>query len=156
VVSCKTRSFNLSIEGDRLRFVLQLYNLASALDTESGDERTKVEVQKIKAYVDQLGKKHGMETFASRKRRATHDSDGENQHSAHRKRGDGGAVEQLEGCGYEVVPDVFETDGGTWESITKVQHRNHFSIHDVALTIYCLAATTSHLHGVSTERSEKD
>jgi hypothetical protein len=120
VVSCKTRSFNLSIEGDRLRFVLQLYNLASALDTESGDERTKVEVQKIKAYVDQLGKKHGMETFASRKRRATHDSDGENQHSAHRKRGDGGAVEQLEGCGYEVVPDVFETDGGTWESITKL------------------------------------
>jgi serine/threonine protein kinase len=34
-----------------------------------------------------------------------------------------------------VVPDVLETDGGTWELVDKVQHRNHFSSHDVSLTI---------------------
>ena len=59
----------------------------------------------------------------------------------------GGAIEQLQASEYEVVLDVLETDGGTWELIddlqgatprymnTKVQHGSHFSIHDVALTI---------------------
>ena len=30
-------------------------------------------------------------------------------------------VDQLEACGYEVVSDVLETYGGTWESLSKVQ-----------------------------------
>ena len=32
-------------------------------------------------------------------------------------------VDQLEACGYEVIPDVFEDDGGTWGLINKVQTR---------------------------------
>ena len=32
-------------------------------------------------------------------------------------------VDQLEACGYEVIPDVFEDDGGTWELLNKVQTR---------------------------------
>jgi serine/threonine protein kinase len=153
VVYRKEQSFKLTNEGDRVRFALELYNLLSALDDESGDGGTREEVQNIKEYVNQLGNDHGMESFASRKCRATHDSDGENQHSAHQKRGNGGAVEQLEGCGYEVVPDVFETDGGTWESITKVQLRNHFSIHDVALTI--VLQLPPHIHTVFRQSDPK-
>jgi hypothetical protein len=30
-------------------------------------------------------------------------------------------VDQLESCRYAVVADVWETDGGTWELLTKVQ-----------------------------------
>ena len=34
--------------------------------------------------------------------------------------------EELEARGYKVVPDVFETDGGTWELVNKARDRNHF------------------------------
>jgi hypothetical protein len=33
----------------------------------------------------------------------------------------GGVIEQLKACGYEVVPDVWDTDRGTWEPLFKVQ-----------------------------------
>lgn len=65
------------------------------------------------------------------------DSDGGSQAgpSVRREGDDGGANEQLEACGYEIVPDVLGTDGGTWELLTKVRNRNIFSIHDVASTV---------------------
>lgn len=41
--------------------------------------------------------------------------------STRRKGNAGHQVDQLESCGYEVVDDVLETDGGTWELLSKVQ-----------------------------------
>ena len=62
-VYCKTRNFRLSKEGDRVRFALELYNLASALDDESGDEDTERKVTDLKEYVDKLSRDHKMKTF---------------------------------------------------------------------------------------------
>lgn len=81
----------------------------------------------------------------------------------------GGVIEQLQASEFEVVLDVLETDGGTWELIddlqgatprymnTKVQHGSHFSIYDVALTI--ALQPPLHIRMVyqrSEERSEQD
>ena len=45
------------------------------------------------------------------------------------------AIEQLEACRYELVTDVLETKGGTWELIDKVPHSFHFSIYNISLII---------------------
>ena len=105
-------------------------------DGENGDTTEKV--KELTTDLDQLGKDNNLSGFTGKtKTKRLPGNYGRNQPgtSVHGSGGGGGAAEQLETCGYEVVPDVFETDGGTWELISKVQHRNHFSIHDVALTI---------------------
>ena len=63
---------------------------------------------------------------------------------------------KLKICGYEVVPDVLETDGGTWEFIILIYKVHHtFSIHDVDWLLSCSYHLTSAApHGVSTEGSE--
>ena len=49
-------------------------------------------------------------------------SDDECDEPIRQKSEDGGATDQLEACGYEVVPDVFEAAGGTWKLIDKVTY----------------------------------
>ncbi|KAH9041687.1 kinase-like domain-containing protein [Lactarius pseudohatsudake] len=131
------RTFVFANRGDRIAFALELYNFCSALADEIDDGDTGTKVKKLATSVENFRKKHKLQTFTSRSKRTAND-DGENQpeRNVRPKGGDGGADEQLEAYGYQVVPDILETEGGTWESIDKVQHtRIHFSIHDAALTI---------------------
>jgi serine/threonine protein kinase len=107
------RTFNLAITDERIRFALELYNFCSALHAESGEGNTHSEVKKLAARFRHMK----LPTFPT-----NHDGNYE------------GATAQLASAGYEVVPDVIETKGGTWELIDKVQHMNHVSIYDVALT----------------------
>ena len=103
-------------------------------DGENGDTIGKV--KELTADLDQLGKDSNLSGFTDKTKRLSGNYGGNQPGTSVHGGGSGGdAAEQLEACGYEVVPDVFETHGGTWEVIFKVQHRNHFSIHDVALTI---------------------
>jgi hypothetical protein len=107
-----------------------MYNLSASLG-DGSESDTQTEVDELKKAVDKLGRENQLPTFTSKKSKRPTDDDGTNEGpSTHRRKGnDGGATEQLETCGYEVVPDILETDGGTWELISKVQHT--FSIHDV-------------------------
>ena len=107
-----------------------MYNLSTSLDDGSKSD-TQREVDELKESVDKLAKENRLPTFTSKKtKRPTYD-DGRNEGSSARRRkgNDRGPTEQLETCGYEMVSDVLETDGGTWELISKVQHT--FSIYDV-------------------------
>jgi serine/threonine protein kinase len=116
-----------------MRFALELYNFSS---TWHDDEHTRQQVDRLRAVVDNVSA--NLHPFhPSRSERSTTDTTGgDDRPSTGSKTGDtGDAAGQLEDSGYEVVPDVLGTDGGTWELIDKVQHRNHFSIPDVALTI---------------------
>ncbi|KAI9459836.1 hypothetical protein BJY52DRAFT_1264037 [Lactarius psammicola] len=117
----RIRTFRLGIERDRVRFALELYNISSALDHESENGDTEGQVEKLATSVYYLSKDHHMSTFTG-KTKHTASNDGGNQTGprVRQKGGDGGANEQLEACGYEVEPDVFETDGGTWESVFKL------------------------------------
>jgi serine/threonine protein kinase len=116
-----------------MRFALELYNFSS---TWHDDEHTRQQVDRLRAVVDNVSAY--LDPFhPSRSKRSTTDTTGgDDQPSTKSKTGDtGDAAGQLEDSGYKVVPDVLETDGGTWELIDKAQHRNHFSIPDVTLTI---------------------
>jgi hypothetical protein len=93
-----------------------LYNLSSALNDENESGDTKRKVEELATSVSKVSKEHKLPTFTGKTKR------GEDQAepNVRRKANDGGANEQLEACGYEVVPDVLETDGGAWELISKV------------------------------------
>jgi hypothetical protein len=99
------------------------------LNEESENEDTAREVKNLSASVTKASKENMLPTFTGKTERPTN-NDGGNRTGSNvcRKGDDGGAIEQLESCGYEVVPDVLETDGGTWELISKVQHLNYFFI----------------------------
>ncbi|KAH9177384.1 kinase-like domain-containing protein [Lactarius sanguifluus] len=131
------RTFVFANRGDRIAFALELYNFCSALADESDNGDTGTKVKKLATTVKNFGTEHRLQAFTSNSKRTGND-DGENQpeRNVRPKGGNGGADEQLEAYGYQVVPDILETEGGTWELIDKVQHtRIHFSIHDAALTI---------------------
>ncbi|KAH9047382.1 kinase-like domain-containing protein [Lactarius hengduanensis] len=93
------RTFVFADRGDRIGFALELYNFCSALADESDNGDTGTEVKKLATSVRKFSKEHDLPTFAG---------------------GDGGAAEQLEAYGYEIVPDILETEGGTWELIDKL------------------------------------
>ncbi|KAH9176205.1 kinase-like domain-containing protein [Lactarius sanguifluus] len=115
----KKRTFKLSEEDGRIQFALELYNLMTMLEVETEDITTKRSIEKL---VVDLGKirKDGLPTFTSRIRdRASH-SGGNKAGPSGNRGGGGGASEQLEDRGYEVIPDIIETDGGTWELIDKL------------------------------------
>jgi hypothetical protein len=57
--------------------------------------------------------------FTSKARRILGD-DEEPWTSVRQNSEDGRVTDQLEACGYKVVPDVFEAAGGTWELLNKV------------------------------------
>ncbi|KAH9041661.1 kinase-like domain-containing protein [Lactarius pseudohatsudake] len=115
------RTFVFADRGDRIALALELYNLCSALADESDNGDTGTKVKKLANAVDNFGNKHGLRAFTGKAKRAAND-DGENQpeRNIRQKGGDGGADEQLEAYGYEVVPDILETEGGTWELIDKL------------------------------------
>ncbi|KAH9041658.1 kinase-like domain-containing protein [Lactarius pseudohatsudake] len=115
------RTFVFADRGDRIAFALELYNLCSALADESDNGDTGTKIEKLATAVDNFGNKHGLPMFTCNTKRAAND-DGENQpkRNVRQKGGDGGADEQLEAYGYEVVPDILETEGGTWELIDKL------------------------------------
>ena len=58
-------------------------------------------------------------TFNSQAKRLSGDED-QPWTSVHQKSDNGGIADQLEVCGYEVIPDVFEMAGATCELIGKV------------------------------------
>ncbi|KAF8480135.1 hypothetical protein DFH94DRAFT_692479 [Russula ochroleuca] len=106
-VCCKKRTFRPGNTDDRVIFALELYNLLS--------------VENLKASVNKLSKEHKLPMFTDKtKRPAGNDWGNRTGPNVRPKGDDGGANEQLEACGYEVVPDVLETDGGTWELISKL------------------------------------
>ncbi|KAF8256526.1 kinase-like domain-containing protein, partial [Lactarius quietus] len=114
-VYCKNRIFNLKNNESRAQFALELYNFASVLDTEDENEDIEKWVRELKVKFDCFSKEHKMSMFTGSKTtgRATTGIECDS----------GGAMEQeeqLEARGYIVVPDVFETDGGTWKSLTKL------------------------------------
>ncbi|KAH8979252.1 hypothetical protein EDB92DRAFT_2118863 [Lactarius akahatsu] len=128
------RSFTFTDRKSCVAFALELYNFCSALVDESENGDTAAKVKKFAASVTKFSKDNILTAFTGPSKRTTSD-DGENQ-SGRNVRQKGGAAEQLEACGYQEVPDIFEAERGTWELISKVQDtRNHFSVHDAALTV---------------------
>jgi len=103
-----------------MRFALEFYNLCSALHAESHSGDTATQVNKLKESLQGFKTKHGLHGFTSGNRtKHSSSNNGGDQPPTNRARTDNGADEQLEDSGYEVVPTVFETDGGTWELIGK-------------------------------------
>jgi hypothetical protein len=122
------RSFKFADEDGRARFALEMYKFSTSID--DGIESTERQINEVMKSIDKTGWEHQLPTFTSKKnKRPTDDGRNEGPSAYHQKGDDGGVTEQLETCGYEVVPDVLETDSGTWELISRVQHT--FSIHDV-------------------------
>jgi serine/threonine protein kinase len=116
-----------------------LYNLPSALHADEDEKGTRGQVNKLTDIVIQISTRNHLLTITSNgkgKRPASNKWGGRSGSNRSLTDSDG-ADEQFKVSGYEVVPDDFETDDGTWRLIGKVQHRNylHFSIHDVTLTI---------------------
>ncbi|KAH9160311.1 kinase-like domain-containing protein [Lactarius sanguifluus] len=105
------RPFAFTNRGSCVAFALELYNLCSALVDESENGDTAAKVKKFAISVKLFGKDHVLPRFTGKSKRTTGD-DGENQ--------SGDAAEQLEACGYQVVPDIFEAERGTWELISKL------------------------------------
>ena len=138
----KRRNFKFPDETSRAKFALEMYNLFASLDDGSESE-TEGEVKELTESIDEFGTELQLPTFTSKKTKRTTNNDGRNEGpSARRQKGnDEGATKLLKTCGYEVVPDVLETDGGTWESIFKVQHT--FFIHDVDWLLSCSSHLTS-------------
>ncbi|KAF8274660.1 hypothetical protein EI94DRAFT_473523 [Lactarius quietus] len=115
------REFKLEGASDRLIFALELYNLSSAVHANEVD--TRAEVEKLSVIVNQFSVQNNLSVFNCRSKRPN----------------DGGAEKKLEDSGYEVVPDVLETDRGTWELID-IEGINHFS-----LTSHSLLSCSRHL-----------
>ncbi|KAH9080330.1 kinase-like domain-containing protein [Lactarius deliciosus] len=112
------RSFTFTDRKSCVAFALELYNFCSALVNESENGDTAVKVKKFAASVTKFSKDNILTAFTGPSKRTTGD-DGENQ-SGRNVRQKGGAAEQLEACGYQEVPDIFEAERGTWELISKL------------------------------------
>jgi serine/threonine protein kinase len=99
---------------------------------ETGDEDTKAKVNELRAnFINKV-----LPPFARRTKRFAR-SYGETQSGpgARWNRNDDIQGDQLKACGYKVVPDVFEDDGGTWTLVHKVQRKRPFRTHEIALTM---------------------
>ncbi|KAH8993175.1 kinase-like domain-containing protein [Lactarius akahatsu] len=99
-----------------MQFALELYNLVSALDVETEDDGTKRGIREFAVDLRKLRQDGKLPTFTGKsKNRRSHDGENQAGPSAH-----GGATEELNAHGYQVVPDIIETDGGTWELVEKL------------------------------------
>ena len=101
------------------------------MDVESKEGATGEQVKALVAYVKKFGTDNELPSFMSKTKHTAGDLGGNQPGAGGRRKGDdGGAIDQLESHGYEVVPDVFEAedDISCWGLITKVQHGNHFFI----------------------------
>ncbi|KAH8998393.1 hypothetical protein EDB92DRAFT_1941237 [Lactarius akahatsu] len=97
------RTFVFENRGDRIAFALELYNFCSALADESDSGDTGIKVKKL-----------------ATSRTANDDEEDQPKRRVRPKGGDEDAAEQLEAYGYQVVPDILETEGGTWELVDKL------------------------------------
>ena len=88
------------------------------MNDESENEDTKRKVKILQDSIYEVRKKHMLPTFTGK----TNCGEDQTEPNVRWKSDDEGANGQLEACGYNVVPDVLETDGGTWELISKVQY----------------------------------
>ncbi|KAF8263658.1 hypothetical protein EI94DRAFT_567713 [Lactarius quietus] len=127
-VYCKNQKFDLKKSESRAQFVLELYNFASVLDAEHDDE---VVADQVEGFNNKVNG-HPMFKFtdstttgnASRATsKGTSKGKGDNRGNQDHPKDDSGRAmeqeEQLKAHGYIVVPDILETDGGTWELLTK-------------------------------------
>ncbi|KAH8976881.1 hypothetical protein EDB86DRAFT_2864191, partial [Lactarius hatsudake] len=112
------RPFRFTDRKCRVAFALELYNFCSALVDESENGDTAAKVKKFAASVTKFSKDNILTAFTGPSKRTTGDG-GENQ-SGRNVCQKGGAAEQLEACGYQEVPDMFEAERGTWELISKL------------------------------------
>ncbi|KAH9064015.1 hypothetical protein EDB87DRAFT_91654 [Lactarius vividus] len=103
-VYCNLRTFTFADRGDRIAFALELYNHCSTLADESENGDTGAKVRKLATSVEIFSKEHDLPTFTDKTKLG----------------GNEGAAEQLEACGYQIVPDIIETERGTWELINKL------------------------------------
>ena len=101
------RSFKFANEDGRAKFALEMYNFSASLNDGSEND-TETEVEELTNSIDKLGRDHQLPTFTGKKTTSHTSDDGRNEGpSADRWEGnDGGATEQLEAFGYEVVPDL--------------------------------------------------
>ncbi|KAH9052905.1 kinase-like domain-containing protein [Lactarius deliciosus] len=115
------RTFVFENRGDRIAFALELYNFCSALADESDSGDTGIKVKKLATSVEIFRNKHSLPAFTGKsKRTANDDEEDQPKRRVRPKGGDEDAAEQLEAYGYQVVPDILETEGGTWELIDKL------------------------------------
>ncbi|KAH8981800.1 kinase-like domain-containing protein [Lactarius akahatsu] len=115
------RTFVFENRGDRIAFALELYNFCSALADESDSGDTGIKVKKLATSVENFRNKHSLPAFTGKsKRTANDDEEDQPKRRVRPKGGDEDAAEQLEAYGYQVVPDILETEGGTWELIDKL------------------------------------
>ncbi|KAH9003132.1 kinase-like domain-containing protein [Lactarius hatsudake] len=120
------RTFVFENRGHRIAFALELYNICSALADESDSGDTGIKVKKLTTSVENLRNKHSLPAFTSKsktgksKRTANDDEEDQPKRKVRPKGGDEDAAEQLEAYGYQVVPDILETEGGTWELVDKL------------------------------------
>ena len=103
---------------ERIRFALELYNFSSALHAQSDEGDTQSQVEKLTNSLREFKTEHDLPAFSRGKRTA--DNNAGDQRQTNRRRTSNSADDQLEDSGYEVMPDVLETKGGTWELINKV------------------------------------
>ncbi|KAH9052028.1 hypothetical protein EDB83DRAFT_2521895 [Lactarius deliciosus] len=114
----KGQKFDLSMKDSHVLFTLELYNLISVLDAEPEDEGTKQSIHNLTVDLGRLGEDDKLPTFNGKTKDCTSHYGGD--HAGPSTHSGGGGTEQLKAHGYEIVPDVIETDGGTWELIDKL------------------------------------
>jgi hypothetical protein len=82
---------------------------------------TEKEVKDLTSKLQAFKKENNLTAFSKKTKRSASTNGGNQTGSNSRQKGNNGtALRQLEGSGYVVVPNVLETDGGTWELISKV------------------------------------
>ena len=119
-----------------------MYNLASALKREGGDEQARDVLKDLRATIREYKENHNLPTFypnttkPSGKRKRSSADEGDRSGGGHGPAHSGGdAAHQLKACGYELVPDSFvDGSGGIWEQLLPVQLRNCFLGLDLAIT----------------------
>ncbi|KAF8258396.1 kinase-like domain-containing protein [Lactarius quietus] len=117
----KRRTFDLAKTQESFRFARELYNFSSELHARIEEEDTDSQVEKLKRSVQQfMADYYNLPAFTIKTKHpaSNHEEDRSESNSRPRAKDDA-PVEQLEASGYKVVPTVFETDGGTWELISK-------------------------------------
>jgi serine/threonine protein kinase len=95
---------------------------------------TGAKVKKLKEDIDHISAKNALPTFTGKSHTPASNNGGDQPGTKRRRTGEG-SNDQLEDSGYEVVPDILETESGTWGLIDKVWHRAIFLSMTFSLTI---------------------
>lgn len=108
------QSFNLPDEGSRAGFALEMNNLSASLNDGSQSD-TRREVEELTEIIRRVLNTSYRYSPAKKPKRTTKDGGKNEGPSARSQKGNDKCTELLEICGYKMVPDVLEMDGGTWE-----------------------------------------